>query len=164
MVKHYFSIAFRNLLRNRVYSFINIGGLAMGMAVALLISLWIRDELYFDHYHQNYNRIAKIRQHVNVNGEIQTEKTVPYPLANELRTNYPRYFKYIVMSSNRANHILSVDETKFTRFGVYLQPEAAEMLTPENAQRHPCRFKRSLLDPAFSIGRSGILWRNRPDQ
>lgn len=129
MIKNYFKIAWRNLFKNKVHSVINIGGLAAGIAVAILIGLWIRDELYFDKYHENYHRIAKIRQHINVNGEIQTEKTVPYPLAEELRINFPRYFKYIVMSSNRANHILSAGEMKYTRFGVYLQPEATEMLT-----------------------------------
>ena len=53
MFRNYFKIAWRNLVRNKVYSAINIGGLAVGMAVAMLIGLWLRDELSFNKYHQN---------------------------------------------------------------------------------------------------------------
>ena len=54
MIKNYLKIAWRNLLKNKVYSFINITGLATGMAVALLIGLWIWDELSFNSNHQNH--------------------------------------------------------------------------------------------------------------
>ena len=129
MIKSYLKIAWRNLLKNKISSFINIGGLAIGMAVAFMIGIWIWDELSFDKYHNNYDRIAKIRQHINVNGNIQTEKTVPYPLAEELRNKYSSHFRYIVMSSHRASHVLSIGEKKLTKFGVYMEPEAPEMLT-----------------------------------
>jgi len=53
-------IAWRNLIKNKVSSFINIGGLAIGMAVAMLIALWIYDELSFNKYHKKFNnRIAR---------------------------------------------------------------------------------------------------------
>lgn len=55
MYKSYFKIGWRNLVKNKGYSLINIGGLAMGMAVAMLIGLWIHDELEFNKYHKNYN-------------------------------------------------------------------------------------------------------------
>ena len=56
MIKNYFKIAWRNLARNKRDSIINIGGLAVGMAVAMLIGLWIYDEVSFDKYNKNYNR------------------------------------------------------------------------------------------------------------
>ena len=59
MLKNYFKIAWRNLFRNKISSFINIGGLTVGMAVAMLIGLWIYDELSFNKYHQNYDRIGQ---------------------------------------------------------------------------------------------------------
>src|SRR5260370_8900382 len=58
MIKSYFKIGWRNILRNKGYSFINIGGLAIGMSVAILIGLWVYDELSFDKYHSNYDRIV----------------------------------------------------------------------------------------------------------
>ena len=62
MIKNYLKIALRNLAKNKVYSFINIGGLAVGMAVAMLIGLWVYDELSFNKYHKNYEKIAQIRR------------------------------------------------------------------------------------------------------
>ena len=129
MFKNYFKIAWRDIIKNKASSFVNIGGLAAGMVVAILIGLWIHDELSYDKYHLHYDRIAKIREHVNVNGNIQTGKTVAYPLADELRTHYGSYFKHIVMSSHRGGHILSNGEKTLTRHGVYLEPAAPEMLT-----------------------------------
>ena len=58
MLKNYFVIAWRNLRNNKIYSFINIAGLATGMAIALLIGLWVQDELSFDHYSPNHSRIG----------------------------------------------------------------------------------------------------------
>src|SRR6187402_3195113 len=58
MLGSYIRIASRNLRKNRIYSFINIIGLSMGMAVTLLIGLWVWDELSFNKYHSNYEHIA----------------------------------------------------------------------------------------------------------
>jgi len=68
-MKNYFKTAWRNLLRNKVSSFINIGGLAIGMAVAILIGLWIYDELSFNKDFKHYDRIAQVLQNNTMNGE-----------------------------------------------------------------------------------------------
>ena len=60
MLRNYLKIAFRNLVKSKGYSAINIGGLAVGMAVAMLIGLWVYDEFAFNRYHGNYDRIAKV--------------------------------------------------------------------------------------------------------
>lgn len=60
MFKHYILIAWRNLHRNRSFSVINIGGLAVGMTVALLIGLWIRSEFQFDREFRNYNKMVQV--------------------------------------------------------------------------------------------------------
>lgn len=77
MIKNYFKIAWRNLLRNKGYSFINIAGLSLGMVVAILIGLWMHDELTFDTYHANYNRIAQVMQHQTYNGKIGSQVANP---------------------------------------------------------------------------------------
>ena len=84
MIKNYFKIAFRNLLKNKGYSFINIAGLATGMAVAHLIGLWIWDELVYDKYHQNYDRIAQVWQHNIYNGNVGSHsyQSIKAALAN----------------------------------------------------------------------------------
>ena len=60
MFKNYFKIAYRNLMRNKVSSVINIGGLTVGIVVAIIIGLWIYDELSFNKYHNNYSRIGRV--------------------------------------------------------------------------------------------------------
>src|SRR6187549_4237130 len=60
MFQSYFKIGWRNMIRNVGYTSINVGGLAVGMAVAILNGLWIWDELSFNKYFQNYDRIAQV--------------------------------------------------------------------------------------------------------
>ena len=60
MLKNYIKIAFRNLLRERTYAFINIFGLAIGMAATILIVLFVQDELSYDKYHVNHERIYRV--------------------------------------------------------------------------------------------------------
>jgi putative ABC transport system permease protein len=64
MLRNYFKTAFRSLVKDRSHSVINIAGLSIGMAVALLIGLWIYDELSYDRNFKNYDRIAEVVQNV----------------------------------------------------------------------------------------------------
>jgi putative ABC transport system permease protein len=129
MIKNYLKTAWRNLIRSKGHSFINIAGLSVGMAVAIIIGLWIWDEISFDKFHKNYNRIAQVVQNVTNNGEVQTWRTVPYPLADELRKNYGSDFKSVVLVGGEGDHILSVGDKKLSQAGAYLEPQAPEMLT-----------------------------------
>src|SRR4051794_8230261 len=99
MLKNYLKTAFRTLVKNKLYSIINIAGLSSGLAVTLLIGLWISDELSFDKYHRNYDSIAQVMQNQTFSGEVSTQPTIPVPLGDELRTVYGSEFKKIVMSS-----------------------------------------------------------------
>ncbi|GAB2544211.1 ABC transporter permease [Spirosoma aerophilum] len=129
MLRNYLKIALRNLVKNKAYSAINIGGLAVGMAVAMLIGLWIYDELAYDKYHQNYDRIAKVMQRGTFEGEFGAGAYMPLPLGQELRTDFADDFKYVVMSSWNGEHILAYGDKKFTKRGNYLSPEAPDMFT-----------------------------------
>ncbi|AEI48385.1 ABC transporter permease [Runella slithyformis] len=128
MLRNYFKIAFRNLVKNKVYSFLNIAGLSAGMAVAILIGLWMWDEVSFNKYHQNYDRIVQVMQHVTNNGEVQTWPNTPLPLAEELRKSYGSDFRYVTVSQE-AYCILSYGEKKFSKKGAYFEPQITEMLT-----------------------------------
>ncbi|AYQ34853.1 permease prefix domain 2-containing transporter [Runella sp. SP2] len=129
MLRNYFKIAVRNLLKNKGYSFINIGGLAVGMAVAILSGLWVWDELSFNQYHQNYARIAQVMIRETDEGNVGYSNSVQYPLATELKTNYQNNFKYIVTSSNAGDYILTAGENKFLRKGQFMEAKAPEMLS-----------------------------------
>ena len=89
MIKNYFKIAWRNLLKNKGYSAINIGGLAVGMAVAMLIGLWINDEMSANKHHKNYPNIYQVMMHQTFDGHRGSQEALPYPMGEELKTKYP---------------------------------------------------------------------------
>src|SRR5476649_760564 len=99
MIRNYLKIAWRNLVKNKVHTFINVVGLSLGMAVVMLISLWIYDELSYDKYFKNYDRIVQIMQHQTINGHILTQMFIPIPLGTKLRQDYKQNFKYLVLST-----------------------------------------------------------------
>jgi putative ABC transport system permease protein len=129
MIKNYFKIAWRNLKKNKAASFINIGGLAVGMGVAMLIAFWIYDELSFDKQHQNYDRIAQVMQNMANNGEYITQKQLPIPVANELRTKFGSDFERVVLSTQTHDYILSFGDKKFTQAGNFIEPQGPDLLT-----------------------------------
>ena len=129
MLKNYLTIAFRYLRKNKSHSFINIAGLSVGMAVAMLIGLWIWDELTYDHFPEHYDRIAQVMQSRTFNGDIKTGKTVPIPLADELRKSYGSDFRYIVLSSWNWPHILTAGEKSLSQPGSFMGPEAPNLFS-----------------------------------
>lgn len=129
MLLNYIKIAWRNLVKSKAYSAINIGGLALGMAVTILIGLWIWDELSFDKYHANYDRIARVMQHQSFNGEIGTQFSNPAVLAQEIRSKYPNDFKYVLQSSWNFQHTLAVGQKKLLKTGSFFEPGVTEMLS-----------------------------------
>jgi putative ABC transport system permease protein len=129
MLKNFFKVAWRNLAKNKGYSAINIGGLAVGMAVAILIGLWVYDELSFNKYHQNYDRIAQVMQHANFNGEIGTQTANPALMGPAIKAKYGSDFKYVVQASWQGGHLLSVGNKNFDKPGIFFEPDAPEMLT-----------------------------------
>jgi putative ABC transport system permease protein len=129
MLKNYFKTAWRSLAKNKLSSCINIGGLSAGMAVAMLIAFWIYDESSFDRQHDNYLSIAQVMENQAINGVYQTQKEIPANTADEMRGKFADDFKYIVLSSQSFNHILAFAEKKLTKTGIFIEPQAPDMLT-----------------------------------
>ncbi|RFS16524.1 permease prefix domain 2-containing transporter [Emticicia sp. C21] len=129
MISNYFKIAFRNILKYKGYSFINILGLASGMAVAMLIGLWIYDELSFNKNHLNYDKIAQVRiREVDEDG-VGISSSMQYPLLTELQNNHQANFKHIMATSWSVDNVLSAGENKVGRKGFFMSASAPEMLT-----------------------------------
>ena len=129
MIKNYLKIAWRNLIKNKAHTFINVTGLSVGMAVAILIGLWIWDELSYDTYFQNHDKIVQVWQHQTFNGKVGSQVAMPIPLGTMLSKNYRSDFKYVVLSSWNFDHILSYGDKKITQSGSFMEPEAPDMLT-----------------------------------
>ncbi|GGM79396.1 ABC transporter permease [Dyadobacter beijingensis] len=129
MLKNYLKITFRNLLKNKGYSGINIGGLAIGMGVAMLIGLWIYDELSFNHYFRNHDRIGQILQNQVIHSEKNTSFSLPVPYIAELKSHYAGYFKHIAASSQADEQVLTAGEVKLSRNGQFMDAVAPEMFS-----------------------------------
>jgi ABC-type antimicrobial peptide transport system permease subunit len=130
MLKNYFTIAWRNLVKTKGYSFINIGGLALGMSVALIIGLWVNDELSFNKYHDNYDQIGQIMKAGSFQGKHYSgQNYLQFPMLQELQTTYGANFKYVVPRQGKYDAILSIDDKKISKTGTNIGEDGPEMFT-----------------------------------
>ncbi|HEV2480276.1 MAG TPA: ABC transporter permease [Puia sp.] len=129
MLSSYINIARRNLLKNKFSSIINIGGLAAGMAVAILIGLWIYDETSYNKNFDNYDRLGKLYQFVKFDkGPKVSYDVMPIPLATELKNKYPD-FQAISLSSGNRDEVLAIGDKKLTDKGAYVEPVFTDMFS-----------------------------------
>ncbi len=129
MIKNYLKIAWRNLTKNKASSFINVSGLAVGMAVAILIGLWMYDELSFDTSFSNYKKIAVCMQNQWINNETQTWNSQAITLGPALRVNYGSSFKHVLMAGWTSDHLLTLGDKTIAEKGNYIEPGITDMLS-----------------------------------
>jgi ABC-type antimicrobial peptide transport system permease subunit len=128
MFKNYFKIAWRNLLKNKIYSFINIAGLASGMAVAMIIGLWIYDEASANRHFKNYETLYQVMMHQTFDGVRYSQQALPFPLGEELKNKYPD-FKGVAMCDWGQMHSLMYGEKKISKYGHFIGEEAVNMFS-----------------------------------
>src|SRR5687768_4812873 len=102
MIRNYLTIAFRNILRSKVFSFINIFGLALGLSCSMLILLWVQDELTWDRFHPNIDQLYRVYINRPADNEIFTQTTVQLPLWEELKKTPG--IKYVSPTDNDARN------------------------------------------------------------
>ena len=112
MLQNYIKIAFRNLYRNKIYSFINILGLALGIAVCLIIMLFIYDELSYDRYNEKAERTVRVVFRASINGGKINEANVMPPTAQVLKNDYPEVLEATRLQQHGSSTIL-YDGKKF---------------------------------------------------
>ena len=146
MIKNYFKIAWRNLIKNKVYSFINIAGLATGMAVAMVIGLWIYDEVSANKHFNNYETLYQVMMHQTFDGERGTQEALPYPLAEEMKNKYAD-FKGVAMCDWGQTHSLIYGEKKISKRGHFIGEEAVNMFSLNILQgdKNPLREAYSIV-------------------
>jgi putative ABC transport system permease protein len=122
MFSNYFKTAWRNLLKNKAYSILNIMGLAVGMAVALLIGLWSYNEYSFDRFLPNYRQVYQVKKNFNSNGQILTFNSASLKLADVLRNQFPE-IEYVAESDWMTPHGLKVADKKFYLAGAQINSD-----------------------------------------
>ncbi|GGB19406.1 ABC transporter permease [Puia dinghuensis] len=129
MLKSYLTIAWRHLRKNRGFSLINITGLGMGMAITLIIGLWVADEYSFDHYHANHARIAEAMcLQAQPNHPFYTNRIASTPMGVALH-GYKDLFDKVAEVAFCGNRILAVGDKSFSRQAAWAEPEFPEMFT-----------------------------------
>ncbi|HEX4851287.1 MAG TPA: ABC transporter permease, partial [Puia sp.] len=120
---NYFKTSWRFIQKNQSTSIINIGGLAVGMTVAILIGLWVWDEISFDHNNKNHQRIAEVWQNGVINGGIDSWNVLPMPMSQTLRDEYGSDFSKVVMTSWNEGHVLTMADKRFIKNGTFMEPD-----------------------------------------
>jgi len=106
MIRNYLKIAWRNLLRHKAYSAINITGLAVGIAACLLIFVVVQYELSYDQFQKNYNRTYRIVTYTkNSDGSEQHNPGIPTPAVDALKTDFPQFEKIAAINSTYGSQV-----------------------------------------------------------
>jgi putative ABC transport system permease protein len=129
MFKNYIKTAWRNIKSSRLYSSLNILGLATGMAVALMIGLWIYDEVSFNRNFSHYDRIAQVMVNTDNGNGIYTGRTTSIPMGVELQNKYGADFRHVALATHQGEHIISTGEKKIAQTGMWVQPAFPKMFT-----------------------------------
>jgi putative ABC transport system permease protein len=129
MIRNFFLSAWRNMLKTKLYSALNIFGLATGMTATLLISLWVIDEITFDTYHRDHSRIAQVMDVYGSDGAKVTDAYIAIPLAGELRDQYPSDLKRVVLASSNRDHIMAAEDKKIQAKGMWAEPDFPGLFT-----------------------------------
>jgi len=96
MFSNYFKVAFRNLLRKRVYSGINILGLSIGLACSFFILLWVTDETSYDRFHDNGDQLYQAWRHMTTGGQTYTMNSQPRGIADEMAVEFPEVEETVI--------------------------------------------------------------------
>ncbi|MEQ8906936.1 FtsX-like permease family protein [Ekhidna sp.] len=128
MFKNYLKVGYRNLIRNKSNALINIGGLAIGITVFMLISLWIIDECSYDKNNQAHDRIAMVLKKRTLNSETGVRFALPIPIVDELRTNYREDFKHVTVTGWQGSSLIDTKEKQLNLIGNYMSANAPELL------------------------------------
>jgi putative ABC transport system permease protein len=130
MIKNYIKIALRNLIKNRGYSFINIGGLAIGLASSILILLWVVDEYSFDKFHTHYNSIYRLYKSEEWNmGHIGTANAMPYPMKEGVLNASTKIKMSCMTNWGGDGHMLQVGEKRLTKIGLSVTEDFLKMFS-----------------------------------
>jgi len=127
MFKNYFRLTFRNLLKNKVSSIINIGGLAVGLATGIIILLEIVNEVSYDKFNTNLADTYLLMKNQNLGGDIKTGNTTPGPLASSVLNEIPE-IKYAARTCQESDLVRYGDKTIYTN-SIYTDADFFKMMS-----------------------------------
>ena len=143
MIRNYLITAIRNISRHKAYSSINVLGLSLGLACSFFIVLWVQDEFSFDQFHENGEQVYRVMRHAGFGGEIRTTSSIPKPLADVLRVEYPEITHTMLMNWE-SSMVINHEDVSFRAEGQHFGPDLFNIFTfpllvgnPETALERP---------------------------
>ena len=138
MLQNYLKIALRNLSKHKAYSFINILGLAVGIACCVLILLFVQDELSYDTFHDKADRIYRLTDKVNWSGGLENVSSVPFPVAPALQNDFPQIEQACRLFRSSQSVTIRHEDIQFAepKF-LFSDPSIFEVFSFEFAQGDP---------------------------
>lgn len=128
MLSTFFKIAFRNILKNKIFSTINILGLSIGMAAAMLMVLWVQNELSYDQFHEKKDRVYEAWNKAEFSGEMNCWNTTPKILGPTMRKDFPEV-ETTVRVNWQQSHLLRVGEKQISVRGSHVDPDFFEVFS-----------------------------------
>jgi putative ABC transport system permease protein len=147
MIKNYLKVAFRNIRRHKGFSFINIAGLAIGLACCLLITIWVLDELSYDKFHENASNLYRVEEDQHYSGRIFFVYVTPYPLGPALKAEIPEIIDATRVIWPGGVLFKYEDQTFFEDNGRAVDPSFLKMFTYPLIRGD----KNNALDSPFSV-------------
>ncbi len=120
MFRNYLLTAWRNIRKNKLFSFINTVGLAIGLTCSLLIAMWLADELSYDRFHRQHAHIFRLNVAITFNGNLLSTEGTPMPLGPTLQQNYPAIRSFVRVSAPRKELIKYRDKRLFAENLLYV--------------------------------------------
>lgn len=136
MLKNYLKVAFRNLWKNKGFSFINIAGLAIGMASAILILLWMQNEISYDDFHTQRDRIYEVWNRAEFSGALHCWNTTPKVLAGAMQRDLPEV-EHTVRADWTNPHLFSVGDKRLMISGSAVDSDFLQVFTFPMVQGDP---------------------------
>ncbi len=174
MFANYFKTAWRSLIRNKVYSALNILGLATGMAVALLIGLWVKGQLSYDRFLPGYERAYQVRFNTSDKGGTRTQTEVCIPLADALKKDVPG-IAYAEPAFGPVSNSLSVGDKRINQNGMiagadflqifqfpFMEGNAAQALVDPSSIVLTQSTARALFGDSDALNRTVLSYGNTP--
>ena len=132
MIRNFLLTAYRNFTRNKIYTFINILGLAIGMSVCIMLLLWVQNELSYDKFHENKDQIySLIQEGIWNDGETYGNRTIPYRLAPLMHEIYPEVKNHVRLRTYQSMMMQIDDKTFYENNMLLTEPALFEMFSFE---------------------------------
>ena len=128
MITDNFKVAFRQLKKNKGYSFLNIFGLSLGMACALFILLWVNDEFQYNKFHKNYPDLYQVVENQTYEGKTYTFSALPGKFSNAVKDELPE-IKYSARADWGSQYLFAVGDKSIYERGYFTDPDFLKMFS-----------------------------------